>query len=68
MKGKQDVLMAHIVVLNGRVIGGWRRTIGKDEVTIKTNLLVKLTVAEEAALRAAATRYGQFLGKYVTLV
>lgn len=63
-----DVLMAHLIVLNGKVIGGWQRTIKRDEVTIKTKLLVTLNKAEEAALRAASERYGQFLGKSVTLV
>ena len=65
---REEVLMAHIVVLNGQVIGGWRRTIGKDEVAIKTNLLVKLSGVEQAALRTAAGRYGLFLGKSVTFV
>ena len=66
--GIEEVLMAHLVVLNGQVIGGWRRTIGKDEVAIKTKLLVTLSGAEQAALRAAAECYGQFLGKSVTLL
>ena len=64
----EEALMAHIVVLNGQVIGGWRRTIGKDEVAIKTNLLVTLTGVDQAALRTAAGRYGQFLGKSVAFV
>ncbi len=65
---KDDVLAAHIIVLNGQVIGGWRRTIKGDEVTIKTKLLVRLSEAEQATLRLASERYGQFLGKSVTLV
>jgi hypothetical protein len=57
------VLNAHIIVLNGRVVGGWRRAIEKDKVTIIANLLLKLGKAEKGALSLAAERYGQFLGK-----
>ena len=63
-----DALRAHIIVLNGQVVGGWRRTIKKDEVAIKTNLLAGLNKAELAGLRVAAERYGEFIGKTVTLI
>ncbi len=64
---KDAVLMAHIIVLNGNVVGGWRRTIKRAEVTLKTTLLVTLSKAEQAALRVASEHYGQFMGKSVTL-
>lgn len=60
---KYDVLSAHIVILNGQVIGGWRRAIKKDEVTIKANLLVALNKTDSCALTLAAERYREFLGK-----
>jgi len=62
-----DVLSRHIVVLNGKVIGGWRRTLTKNEVTIETNLLVSLTQTQDRALNDAAAAYGRFLGKSVTV-
>lgn len=62
-----DVLSRHIVVLNGKVIGGWRRTLAKSEVTIETNLLVSLTELQEGALHDAAERYARFPGKSVTV-
>jgi hypothetical protein len=54
--------MAHIITLNGLVIGGWRRTLRRKEVTITTNLLVTLDEGAQAALEAAAEGYGRFLG------
>jgi hypothetical protein len=53
---------AHIVILDGQVIGGWKRTIKKDAVSIKLMLITKLTDAESHAVTAAANRYGKFLG------
>ncbi len=52
----------HIIVLTGRVIGGWRRIIGRSAVTIETDLLVAISSSETKALHAAAERYGAFLG------
>jgi hypothetical protein len=62
-----DALRAHIIVLNGQVVGGWRREIKKDEVEIKTDLQARLNKAELADLRVAAERYGRFIGRTVTL-
>ena len=57
----------HIVVLDGKVVGGWRRTIERDGITIRATLLVSCNEAETRALKAAAKRYGTFLGKPTTL-
>jgi hypothetical protein len=65
IRRSDGVLNAHIIVMNGQVIGGWRRKIGKDEVTIMANPISKLDKAEKDALRLAAERYRQFLGKSV---
>jgi hypothetical protein len=64
----KGALWAHIVVLNGMVVGGWRRSIKKQAVTIETKLLLKLDQEQQKALKAAAERYGQFLGKPVILI
>jgi len=55
-----NALLAHIVLRDGKVIGGWRRIINKSEVTIKTDLLVKLNAAERVALAAEMKRYASF--------
>jgi hypothetical protein len=67
LERSDDALRAHIIVLNGQVVGGWRRTIKKDEVAIKTDLQTRLNKSELADLRVAAERYGRFIGRTVTL-
>lgn len=62
-----DAFMAHIIVLNGRAVGGWRRAIQKNEITITTKLLIKLDRAEQSALQLAAERYSRFMGVPVKL-
>jgi hypothetical protein len=62
LKPEEAPLMAHILVVDGLVVGGWKRTIGRREVTIRTNLLVPLGGAEWDAVRMAAAGYGRFLG------
>jgi hypothetical protein len=62
-----DMLARHIIVLNGRVIGGWRSTTRRSEVNIETKLPVPLSRAQEAALRHSAERYSRFLGVQVTV-
>ena len=64
---ENGALIAHVIVKNGLVIGGWRRTLGKNQVFIETNLLVELNQTERDALEEAAKAYGRFLGLPVTL-
>jgi hypothetical protein len=57
-----QVLGAHIVALNGVVLGGWRRTLSRDTVSIETVLLRKLRPQEREAFEREAGRYTGFLG------
>ena len=57
-----DVLGAHIVVRDGFVVGGWRRALARDRVTVSVRLLIALTVAELEALETAAAAFGRFVG------
>jgi len=59
---RTSVLSAHFVVINGRIVGGWRRTLDKSEVVIAARLLRRLTAAERKGLDAAAARYARSLG------
>jgi hypothetical protein len=60
-----NVLFSHIIVIDGRVVGTWKRTFNKDAVTLTPNLLTPLNEAETRAFAAAIDRYGAFLGKPV---
>jgi hypothetical protein len=50
------------VVIGGRVVGTWKRTLRRDHVDIAALTFRKLATAEKAGLTAAAGRYGRFLG------
>ena len=63
----EGALMNHIIVSNGQVVGGWRRTLGRDHVRVEARLLARLTSAESDALSRAAERYGDYLGLPVRL-
>jgi hypothetical protein len=66
--GPRDILfMNPVVLVDGRVAGGWRRTLGKRAVSIELKLLRPLSRAEKEGLHAAAERYGRFLGLPVSV-
>lgn len=57
-----DALDLHLVVRDGLVVGGWRRTVAARQATVETELLVDLTGPERDALGAAAEAFGRALG------
>lgn len=54
--------LAHSIVVDGKIIGSWRRTLSKKEVTIETNTFAALGAEQRNAVEEAAKRYGEFLG------
>lgn len=50
------------VILEGRAVGTWKRTLKRDSVLIEASLWTTLKRTERSALEAAAQRYGEFLG------
>ena len=66
-RGVNDVLGAHIVVRDGFVVGGWRRRLERDQVTVTVTLLIPLTTDELDALDMAAQGFGRFVGLPVDL-
>ena len=55
-------VLDNAIVLNGLVVGTWKRTLKKGSVVIAPNLFTSLNEAETRALGEAANRYGAFLG------
>lgn len=62
IKSDDPSLIAHIVILDGQIVGGWRRTLQKDAVFIELKLFTKLTNSENQAVRKVVEQYGKFLG------
>ncbi len=50
------------IVVDGQVVGTWKRTFQKDAVVITQNLFTSLSEAQNQAVAAAAERYSRFVG------
>jgi hypothetical protein len=50
------------IVVDGRVVGTWKRTLKKDSLAISPSPFAKLKRAETRAIAEPAYRYGKFLG------
>jgi hypothetical protein len=55
------------IVLDGRVVGGWNRTLMKDKVTIALDIPLPLKRIDERLVAEAARQFGAFLGLDVVL-
>lgn len=53
---------AHVVSLDGLLIGGWKRELSAKTVNVSFNLVSKPAPAVRRAIVAAAERYAKFLG------
>jgi hypothetical protein len=60
-------MFSSTIVIDGRIVGTWKRTIKKKAVVIAATPFVPPTTAENDAIAAAARRYGEFLGMPVVL-
>ena len=58
---RSNSLLSYIMVLNGQVVGTWKRAIKKDAVIITPNPFTPLNLDETRAFIEVANRYGTFL-------
>jgi hypothetical protein len=56
------------IVVDGQVVGTWKRTIRKDALVITPSPFSKLKRAETRAFAEAAKRYGEFLDASVVVM
>ncbi len=59
--------LSYIIVLNGQIMGTWRRTLKKKEVIIKPNFFIPFKKAEKEAFIRTAEQYGIFLNLSVVI-
>jgi hypothetical protein len=64
---KLELLFPHSIVIDGRVVGAWKREFKKDGVVITTKLFTSLDGAQKRSLITAAEAYGKFLRTSVRL-
>lgn len=57
-----------VIVVDGRIVGNWKRTIKKEAVVMTLNPFTTLTQAKNQAVGMAAEHYGNFLERPVELV
>ena len=67
IKGNDPALIAHIIILDSQIVGGWRRNLERNAVTVELILITDLTKPERAAIADAAETFGKFLGLPVSL-
>jgi hypothetical protein len=67
LRARPEAVANHLVVVDGRVVGGWRRREAKGAMTVETMLVTRLDGRARAALAAAAARFQAFLGLPVRL-
>jgi hypothetical protein len=65
IKNKVDprgTIFNHTVVINGRISGIWKRSIGKTRVDIEITPFAPFSKVNQAAVNTAAKRYAKYLG------
>lgn len=61
LDANNPAFIAHIVIVDGQIVGGWRRTLKKDVVRIEFTLIVDLTKAQMNAIERAVSQFSKFL-------
>ena len=59
---RDNVPFAHMIVMHGRIVGAWKRTLGSKAVQVEAKFLQPPTAAQQRALDLALKRFGEFLG------
>jgi hypothetical protein len=64
---RNDKSLANIVVVDGQLVGTWKRTFKKDAAVVEVSLLTTVNRTERNAIVVAAKKYSQFLEMPVEL-
>jgi hypothetical protein len=57
----ENVVFNHTIIVDGQIVGTWKRTSRSDAVTVEMNLFTPLSPTEEADVEAAVERYARFV-------
>jgi hypothetical protein len=64
---QDNIYFGHMIVIDGQIVGAWKRTFSKAAVVVAAQTFTRLTDRESQALAAAASRYGAFLDMPIVL-
>lgn len=67
LDSRGSVLAQYTIVINGKVVGTWKRTLKTNAVMIELSPFTKLTRMEHQAVVTATERFGKFLELPVSL-
>jgi hypothetical protein len=67
MTPRSNMTLSPVIVIGGRVVGSWKRSLGEKSVRITLNDFAPVSKTERQLVANAADRYGAFLGKTVVL-
>jgi Winged helix DNA-binding domain len=67
--GKQGMAaqLASTIIVNGQIVGTWRRTLTRNAAVVTLRPFAELRRAEKRAVLSAASRYGTFVGRTVAV-
>ena len=60
-------LLDRAIVIDGRTVGSWKRTVTGRSAVVEATLVGPLTVVEARALDKAVERFGRYLGQQASL-
>ena len=60
-------VFAHVVVINGQLVGGWKRSPGRGGISLSFSLVDTLTAAERARVLGEVRRFEAYVGAGVEL-
>jgi hypothetical protein len=60
--GAMGNALQNVIVIDGRVVGTWRRTLGRETLGVELNLFRALSEVEQAAMAVAQRQVAEFYG------
>ena len=62
VRNAHDAFSAHVVAIDGQLVGGWKRLMSAKRVVLRLHLVLDLGPAQLRAIEHEARRYGAYLG------
>lgn len=62
LDARGNILFNHMIAIDGRVVGTWRRVLKKGTMVVDATLFRAIGAAEREAVEGEVARYGRFLG------
>ena len=68
LDARGSIIFNHSVVVNGKIVGSWRRTINKDVVVVEVRFFQRLAEKDHLLFEDAVDRYARFIDKRPRIV